>query len=51
MIIAVDGRPISSPDDLISFLVFNAEVGQTIMLTVIRDGEQIELPLTLAERP
>jgi len=26
-------------------------VGQTIMLTVIRDGEQIELPLTLAERP
>jgi 2-alkenal reductase len=51
LIIAVDGRPISSPDDLISFLVFNAEVGQTIMLTVIRDGEQIELPLTLAERP
>jgi len=51
LIIAVDGRPIAGPDDLISFLVFNAEVGQTIMLTVIRDGEQIELPLTLAERP
>ncbi len=51
LIIAVDGRPIASPDDLISFLVFNAEVGQTIMLTVIRNGEQIELPLTLAERP
>ena len=51
LIIAVDGRPISSPDDLISFLVFNAEVDQTIMLTVIRGGEQIEVPLTLAERP
>jgi len=51
LIIAVDGRPISSPDDLISFLVFNAEVDQTIVLTVIRGGEQIEVPLTLAERP
>ena len=51
LIIAVDGRPIAGPDDLISFLVFNAEVDQTIMLTVIRGGEQIELPLTLAERP
>ena len=51
LIIAVDGRPILSPDDLISFLVFNAEVDQTIVLTVIRGGEQIEVPLTLAERP
>ena len=50
-IIAVDGRPVAEPDDLISFLVFDAEVGQTINLTVIRDGEQIQVPLTLGERP
>ena len=50
-IIAVEGRPVSDPDDLIAFLVFDAEVGQTISLTVIRDGEQIEVPLTLGERP
>ena len=50
-IIAVDGRPVSEPDDLIAFLVFDAVVGQTISLTVIRDGEQIEVPLTLGERP
>jgi 2-alkenal reductase len=50
-IIAVDGRPVIEPDDLIGFLVFDAEVGQTIILTVIRDGEQIEVPLTLGERP
>lgn len=50
-IIAVNGRPVSEPDDLIAFLVFDAEVGQTITLTVIRDGEQIEVPLTLGERP
>ncbi len=51
LIIAVDGQPINGPDDLISFLVFNAEVDQTITLTVIRDGEQIEVPLTLSQRP
>lgn len=51
LIIAVNDQPIAGPDDLISYLVFEAEVGQTIMLTVIRDGEQIEVPLTLGERP
>lgn len=51
LIIAVNGRPVTEPDDLISFLVFDAEVGETITLTVIRDGEQVEVPLTLSERP
>ena len=51
LIIAVNDQPINNPDDLISFLVFETEVGQTINLTVIRDGEQIEVPLTLGERP
>ncbi|MEZ4516004.1 MAG: PDZ domain-containing protein [Chloroflexota bacterium] len=51
LIIAIDGRPIGNPDDLISFLVFETEVGQTIDLTVIRDGETMNIPLTLSERP
>ena len=50
-IIAADGRPINNPDDLISFLVFNTEVGQTITLTLIRDGQQLDVPLTLGQRP
>jgi 2-alkenal reductase len=50
LIIAVDGQPINNPDDLISFLVFQTEVGQTITLTIIRDGEQISVPLTLGQR-
>jgi S1-C subfamily serine protease len=32
-------------------LVFNTSVGQTIELTVLRNGEQIAVPLTLGERP
>lgn len=51
LIIAVNGQTIANPDDLISYLVFDAEVGQTITLTIIRDGEQIDVPLTLGERP
>ena len=51
LIIAVDGRPIASSDYLISYLVFNTEVGQTINLTIIRDGQQLDVPLTLGQRP
>ena len=51
MIVAVDGEPVVSSDDLIAYLVFNTEVGQTVELTVIRDGEETMIPLTLGERP
>jgi 2-alkenal reductase len=51
LIIAANGQPIANPDDLISFLVFEAEVGQTLTLTIIREGERMEVPLTLGERP
>jgi 2-alkenal reductase len=51
LIIAVNGLPIATPDDLISYLVFDAEVGQTITLTIIREGQQLEVPMTLGERP
>jgi 2-alkenal reductase len=51
LIVAVDGQPIRSSDDLIAYLVFNTEVGQTIDLTVLRENEEIVIPLTLGERP
>lgn len=50
-IIAVDGQRIKSSDDLLSYLVFETEVDQTIELTLIRNGEEITVPLTLGERP
>lgn len=50
-IIAIDGNPINSFDDLNSYLVFNAQAGQTIDLTILRDGEEISVPLTLGARP
>jgi 2-alkenal reductase len=51
LIVALDDRPIRSFDDLNSYLVFSAEVGQEISVTVIRDGEELTLPLTLGTRP
>ena len=51
LIVAVDGHPVVTSDDLIAYLVFETEVGQTIELTVLRDGEEVELSLLLGARP
>lgn len=51
LIIQIDDRPINSFDDLNAYLVFNTTVGQTIDVLVIRDGEEIVVPLTLGARP
>ncbi|MGH2536315.1 MAG: trypsin-like peptidase domain-containing protein [Candidatus Promineifilaceae bacterium] len=51
VIVAVDDAPIESMDDLIVHLARHTQVGQTVELTVLRDGEQQILSLTLAARP
>lgn len=50
-IIAINGVPVNSSDDLLSYLVFETQVGETVELTVIRRGEEVKVPLTLGERP
>ena len=51
LIVDIDGRPIGDFSDLNSYLVFRAQVGQTIQITVLRDGERVVVPLTLGARP
>ena len=51
LIIEIDGRPINSFSDLNSYLVFHTSVGQTIQITVLRNGETVTVPLTLGARP
>jgi len=51
VITAVDGRPINDFEDLVAFLARYALVGQTINLEVLRNGETVKVPLTLAARP
>jgi serine protease Do len=50
VITAVDGQAIAEVSDL-GALMQQAEPGQTVNLTVLRDGKQIEVPVELAERP
>lgn len=51
LIIAIDGQSISTFSDLISYLVTEANVGELVTLTVLRDGEVVDFPLTLEPRP
>ena len=51
LIVDMDGQPIGDFSDLNSYLVFHAQVGQTIEITVLRDGERVVVPLTLGARP
>lgn len=51
LIVKIDDWEIKDFSDLNSYLVFRAEVGQTINVTVLRDGELVELSLSLGARP
>jgi 2-alkenal reductase len=51
LIVTVDDQPVLTSDDLIAYLVFETQVGQTIELTVLRDGEEVKLSLILGARP
>lgn len=50
IITAMDGRPVSGMDDLITYLE-EYNVGDTVVLTLFRDGEEIDVEVTLAPRP
>lgn len=51
LIIEIDGQTIRDFSDLNSYLVFHTTVGQTIEITVLRNGEVVTLSLTLGARP
>ena len=50
VITALDGQAVSRMEDL-QGLIRQAEAGQEVTLTVLRDGQQLQVPVTLAERP
>jgi S1-C subfamily serine protease len=46
IIVAVDGKPVRARDDYFS-IIENKRPGETIMLTILRGGRQMQVPLTL----
>lgn len=51
LIIAIDRQPIKDFSELLSYLINYKSPGDTITLTILRDGKELELELTLEERP
>ena len=51
LIIAVDGRPVNTFSEMLSYLIANKSPGDTIQLTVLRGTEEKEVTITLGERP
>jgi S1-C subfamily serine protease len=51
IIIAVDRHPIVRSDDLISYIEQHKSVGDSVTLTVYRNGHKLDLKATLTARP
>ncbi len=51
IITAIDGTPIANFDELIGYLGINTRPGDTVTLTIYRDGQSVDLEMTLTSRP
>jgi 2-alkenal reductase len=51
VIVAIEGSPVNTMDDLISYLTDRTTVGQKINLSILRDGKEKSLEVSLEARP
>jgi 2-alkenal reductase len=51
LIIGIDGQLVTSFDDMLSYLVTNKSPGDTVVLTVLRNGQNVDITVTLGTRP
>ena len=51
VIVKIDSQTVNTMDDIISYLSRRTKVGQVVSLTVLRDGQQTTLQVTLGSRP
>ena len=51
LITAIDGQTIHNFDDLLRYLINNKVPGDTVVLTVLRGQEKVDVTLTLDKRP
>lgn len=51
IITAIDNQPVLQMDDLIAYLARSTKVDQKVTLTILRNGKQDTLEVTLAARP
>ncbi|HNB41440.1 MAG TPA: PDZ domain-containing protein, partial [Anaerolineales bacterium] len=51
LIIAIDGREVRTFDDLLAYLITNKGPGDTVVLTVLRGTEKVDISIVLDKRP
>ena len=51
VIVGIDGAPITKFDDVVTYMARHVEVGQTLKLTVLREGKEGTMHLTATARP
>jgi 2-alkenal reductase len=51
LIIAIDGRPVRTFDEMLAYLITNKGPGDTVVLQVLRGSEKIDVTITLGKRP
>lgn len=51
LIIAVDGREVRTFSDMLSYLINHRSPGDTVVFTVLRAGQEMEVEITLGSRP
>lgn len=51
VIVAYNGHEVKTSDDLITFLERSGKIGQKVTLTILRDGQQMDVEVTLGVRP
>ena len=48
---AIDGQPLRTSEDLVAYLEMNKSPGDTVTLSIVRDGQNLQVPVQLTERP
>jgi 2-alkenal reductase len=51
VITAIDGQPVATFDDLLAYLTTNKSPGDTVVLTILREGQAMDVTITLGTRP
>ena len=51
LVIAIDGRPVKTFDDLLRYLINSKSPGDAVVLTILRGEETLDITITLDKRP
>jgi len=51
VLVAINDTPVKRFDDMINYLATHTSVGDVVTLTVVRNGQQMSIAVTLEERP